>query len=66
MAYEGCRKTDMLGDVANAERTVQANNRDAKTIRVAEKAEDFCQLNRTFFLKVDRHSLASENISTGV
>jgi hypothetical protein len=49
----------MLGDVAHAERTVQANNRDAKTIGVAEKAENFRQLNRTFFLKLGWHPHAS-------
>ncbi|WP_454652758.1 hypothetical protein [Bradyrhizobium liaoningense] len=56
----------MLGDVANAKRTIQADNRDAKTIGVAKQAKNLRQLNRTFVLKVDRHSLASENISTGV
>ncbi|MEW6394361.1 MAG: hypothetical protein AB1582_07385 [Pseudomonadota bacterium] len=41
----------MLGDVAEALRTVQAIDRNPKTIRVAEKAENLCQLNRTFFLE---------------
>lgn len=59
MAYERCRKSDMLGDVANAERTFQANNRNTKTIRVAEKAENLRQLYDTFFLELDGHPHAS-------
>lgn len=59
MAYERRRKSNMLGDVANALRTVQAIDRNAKTIRVAEKAENLRQLNRTFFLELGGHSHAS-------
>jgi len=49
----------MLSDVADAERTVQASDRDAKAVRITEKAENLRQLNRTFFLKVGGHPHAS-------
>lgn len=66
VAYEGRRKSRMLGDIANAKRTVQANNHDAKTIGIAKKAKNLRQLNRTFVLEVDGHSLEPENTSTYV
>jgi DNA-binding transcriptional regulator WhiA len=49
----------MLGDIANAERTVQASDGDAKTVRIAEKAENLRQLDRTFFLQLGWHPHAS-------